>query len=64
MIKIRPAGAELFYGSGRIYVRTDIRLSFGKFANASATSFTKRVCKLGAAFDTVLLTTGQSIQES
>jgi hypothetical protein len=27
MTKIRPAGAELFYGSGRIYVWTDIHLS-------------------------------------
>jgi len=53
-----------------LWLRTDIRtyghtfVSIGKFANASATAFTKRICKFGAAFDTLLHTAGRNIQES
>jgi hypothetical protein len=50
MTKVRPAGAELFYGSGQ--------------ANIYLYGIIKRVWKLGAAFDTHLFTTGRSIQES
>jgi hypothetical protein len=66
MTKIRPAGADLFYGPGRIYGRTDRHtfVAIGKLANALATAFTKHVCKLGAEFDTRLLTNGQGIQKS
>jgi hypothetical protein len=39
-------------------------VAIGKFANALATAFTEHVCKLGAAFDTRLLTNGQGIKKS